>query len=127
METLLLSAVTLSATLALFVTLYKLVRHETLSGERVMLVGLRNGIDSVADWLGGRLGQVTIPTHFGLFHRRSEGHPAVAAAIRQATRVPLTVTHTDNHLSKMRDHKSDTALSPAQGRKLRHQKLEERF
>jgi hypothetical protein len=31
-----------------------------------------------------------------------------------------------NHLSQMADHKVDTALTPAQKKKLRHKKLEEK-
>ena len=34
--------------------------------------------------------------------------------------------NTLNHLSQMADHKEDTALSPAQKKKLRHKKLEEK-
>jgi len=34
--------------------------------------------------------------------------------------------NTVNHLSQMADHKEDTALTPAQKKKLRHKKLEEK-
>lgn len=34
--------------------------------------------------------------------------------------------NTVNHLSQMADHKADTALTPAQKKKLRHKKLEEK-
>jgi hypothetical protein len=57
---------------------------------------------------------------------------AVAAAIaprprKRKQKDKLQYERTDNHLSSMHDHKSDTALSESQKKKLRNKKLEERF
>lgn len=129
MESLLLPAVTWSASLALIVALYKLNRYEQVRGERVVLRRVRQGID----WLLDRAAQVVAQLQARLWQRWSRVRPPrtdsqlTNALMRHATKTPLTVTHTDNHLSQMRDHKSATALTPAQGKKLRHKKLEERF
>ena len=129
METLLLPAVTLSAALALFVALYQLVRFETIRGERVVLGRVRGGLDWLVD-AGSEIlssGIRAAVNHWQLRSDRPTTDANVVSLMRHATKTPLTVTHTDNHLSKMRDHKTDTALTPAQQRKLRHKKLEERF
>jgi len=129
METLLLPAVTLGATSALFVTLYFVISREALRGERVFLPRARQRLDTVVDWLAARHGIVWSAMQRMLPVRTASAtdRQLAQALFRNATRTPLTVTHTKNHLSQMRDHKTETALTPAQGRKLRHKKLEERF
>lgn len=129
MDLLLPSAVTFSATLALFVVLYKLVRHEDKEGQRIVFSRVRAFIDRVIDTVA-RFGLSIVKSVVGVFHRARQPRPdreLTSALMRHATRTPLTVQHTNNHLSQIRDHKSETALTPTQGRKLRKKKLEERF
>jgi hypothetical protein len=54
---------------------------------------------------------------------------AIAPRPRKRKKQPerLEFEKTDNHLSSMHEHKSDTALTPAQKKKLRNKKLEERL
>ncbi len=129
MDSLLLSAVTFSASLALFVALYKLVRLEATKGERVVFIRVRAFFDQMIDAVT-RLCLATLRSITSAFFQVRQPRPdreLTSALMRHATRTPLTVQHTDNHLSQMRDHKSETALTSAQGRKLRKKKLEERF
>jgi len=125
---LLLSGIALSASLALFVLLYRLVAGENLAGKRLVLNRFRSAIDHSLDSVSNKLEQAKKRK---LASNRSQVVPtnnqSAATLLRYATRTPLTVRHTGNHLSQMSDHKSDTALTPAQKRKLSKKKLEERF
>lgn len=129
MDELLLSAGTLGAIMALFVTLAYVVHREQIAGKRFIFEWFRNGLDQgialLSSWLQSGFGLLRQQQE----HRRARvTDPVVAQAVfRNATRTPLTVTHTDNHLSKMREHKIETALTAAQKKKRRKQKLEERF
>lgn len=132
METLLLSAATLGATVALFVVLYRVHVYEWRTGQRVVCARQRDWVDRMlersASHVAGamrRLGQlVSRPVA-----RRQETSNAasVTTLLRHATRTPLTVTQTDNHLSKMQQHKNETALTALQKQKLKHKTLEELF
>ena len=129
MEPLLLSAVTLSASLALFVAIYKLVQYEHQIGKRVVLSKARSFLDGYINrivTIGSNLHRRLIAMN--LLTRETKPDGALASVLfSQATKTPLTVQHTKNHLSQIREHKTETALTPAQGRKLRKKKLEERF
>lgn len=129
MESLLLPAATLSAILALFVAYSVLVSVEDRRGGRLVARRLRYGLDYVVGKLSQRSRSAV--GHLGTLRIYADNRatdPSVANAVfRHATRTPLTVTHTDNHLSKMREHKIETALTPAEKRKLNKKKLEERF
>lgn len=129
MDSLLLSAVTLSAALALFVALYKLIRSEIRNNKRIVLVRPRGRLDELIDWVSQKVASAYRAILQSLHGSRQSrtNRQLTNALMRHATYVPLTVTHTNNHLSQMSDHKSETALSPAQGRTLRNKKLEERF
>lgn len=129
MESLLLPAVTLSASLALFVAVYKLVRYELVRGERVVLVRVRAGLDWLLDTCMHAIQQTcaAVANRIKVSRQSRTDSQLSNALMRHATRTPLTVTHTNNHLSQIKDYKSKTALTPAEGRKLRKKKLEERF
>lgn len=129
MSELLLSAVTMSATLALFVAVFRLVCAESEKGERIILGRFRGALDRYCEGISylSNLASKKIMRTFSVRSYRSEDQKVASALMRHATKTPLTVTHTNNHLSQMRDYKSEIALTPAQKRKLRKQKLEERF
>ncbi len=131
METLLLSAVTFGATTALFVFAFRLVMLEKQHGERLYLNGVRNHADRALDYGGSILGKLQSFSRSRLTHASSKTGTAdnavMTALLRHATQTPLTVVHNDSHLSKMYEHKTETALTAAQKRKLNKQKLEERF
>ena len=129
MDELLLSAGTLSAIVALFVSLMYLVRKEQLVGRRLCALWVRDRLDRVVGYFSGGARQaVTTVKDHRLERQQRTTDPSVANAVfRHATRTPLTVTYSDNHLSKMHDHKIDTALTAAEKTKRKKQKLEERF
>jgi len=128
MNELLLSGIALSASLALFVLLYRLIARESRVGQRLVLGRFRSAADQALVSMYTRLVQLKGDR---LSVSRSQAattdNASVATLMRYATRTPLTVKHTGNHLSQMNDHKSDTALTPTQKRNLSKKKLEERF
>ena len=127
MEQVISSTVVFGAVLALFTIYYRLVADEMLCGQRRFGSGWRAWLDERAT-IAGRAAQRAMARRAA--RPVAEPHPdnpTATALFRHATNTPLTVTHTDNHLSKMRDHKVDTALTPTEKRKLSKKKLEERF
>jgi len=120
--------VTTGALLALFVFVLFIVARESRRGHRFVLGQVRSRLDQACLWSERTVMKVRQRLGSLVYRSRPTQEGAnVETLLRHATRTPLTVTYTNNHLSKMHDHKSDTALTPAQGKKLRDKKLEERF
>ena len=119
-----------SAMVALFVCACRIVRSEESRQKRLYAARVRNWLDGVLE-KGSRL-VVSIPKMQSLFYKRNAtsetaGSATIATLMRHATRTPLTVVHNDSHLSKIYEHKTETALTLAQKRKLSKKKLEEKF
>jgi|AntAceMinimDraft_11_1070367.scaffolds.fasta_scaffold07040_4 hypothetical protein len=120
------------ATVALIVALV-VIGAEQKKGARLFLTTVRGWIDQrlegFARWVRQALHIVAISAMYLVHQVRAGLARAIAPQPRRRQKPPerLQFEHTDNHLSSMHDHKSDTALSNAQKKKLRHQKLEERL
>jgi hypothetical protein len=121
-----------TATVLLTVALV-VVYKEQKKGERLFLTTLRGWLDRCLESLISRIRQVihVISISFMyVIHQLRAGLARAIAPQPRRQRKPqerLQFEKTDNHLSSMHDHKSDTALSTAQKKKLRNKKLEERF
>ena len=109
-----------------------LVAKEQQAGERKLLRRVRGWLDQRCEQLIGLIRQLIKTIVISFVYVVHQVRHAMAAAIaprprKRALRGKLQFERTDNHLSSMHDHKSDTALSAAQKKKLRNKKLEERF
>jgi len=116
----------------LFVGMALLVYKEQQAGKRKVLGRVRGWLDRRADSVIALCKRAWSTITISCVYLVHQIRHAAAAAIapRPRARKPkpkLEFERTDNHLSSMHDHKSDTALSTAQKKKLRNKKLEERF
>jgi len=109
------------------------VQTEQKHNRRLFLGRFRRFLDRICDALLQRSKQfvhvIVISFMYLGHHFRATLAKAIAPRPRRQKqqRDRLQFEKTDNHLSSMHDHKSDTALSEAQKKKLRNQKLEERL
>ncbi len=109
------------------------VSREQRRNDRLFLGRLRNWLDRVCESTArsarGFVHVIAISVMYLVHHFRSALSKAIAPRPRRPKKQPdrLQFEKTDNHLSSMHEHKSDTALTPAQKKKLRNQKLEERL
>ncbi|MFT5831866.1 MAG: hypothetical protein ACI9SY_000242 [Candidatus Paceibacteria bacterium] len=126
------SSIAILATVILTVALV-VVYKEQKKGERLFLTRFRNWLDRLCEGLAKRVRQMCTVTTVSCVYIIHQLRAALALAIaprprkQKRQRDPLVFSKTDNHLSSMHDHKSDTALTPAQKKKLRNKKLEERL
>ena len=65
---------------------------------------------------------IAIQAFYSSFEKMFERNRSRAKKLRMEKRQLTSISH----LSQMADHKADTALTPAQKKKLRHKKLEEK-
>jgi len=120
------------ATVILTVALV-VVYKEQKAGKRLFLTRFRNWLDRLCEGLAGRIRRlftIIAVSCMYIVHQLRAGLARAIAPRPRRTRKQhnkLEFEKTDNHLSSMHDHKSDTALTPAQKKKLRNKKLEERF
>lgn len=120
------------ATVILTVALV-VISKEQKQGERLFLIRFRGWLDRVCESVSRNVKSfvhvIGISIMYLVHHFRAMLAKAIAPRPRRAKkqRDRLQFEKTDNHLSSMHDHKSDTALTPAQKKKLRNQKLEERL
>lgn len=126
------ASIVFGVSLTLFVGSLLLVNAEQSKGRRIVFVGLRTLLDRMVAYIGRTLRSfahvVWISVVYVVHHMRSGLAATIAPRPRKRKKNDkLTFNRTDNHLSMMHDHKSDTALSEAQKKKLRNKKLEERF
>lgn len=123
-----LAAATVLLTMALVV-----VGKENKRGERMFLPRVRGWIDGRCDALAARVRQLAHIIGVSCMYVVHQLRAGLARAIapqprrRKQPQERLQFEKTNNHLSSMHDHKTDTALTPAQKKKLRNKKLEERF
>jgi hypothetical protein len=127
-----LPGIVLGVTILLFVGMVLLVAKEQKAGERKILRGVRGWLDRVFGSLIALLRRIGKTIGISFAYVIHQLRHAVAAAIaprprKRKQKDKLQYERTDNHLSSMHDHKSDTALSESQKKKLRNKKLEERF
>lgn len=127
-----LPGIVLGVTILLFVSMVLLVSSEEKAGERKIMRGVRGWIDRMLSKLVAVVRKIIHTINISLLYVIHQLRHAIAAAIapRPRHKKPkdkLQYQRTDNHLSSMHDHKVDTALTEAQKKKLRNQKLEERF
>jgi len=127
-----LPSIVLGATILLGAGMVLLVAKEQQAGERKLLRRVRGWLDQRCEQLIGLIRQLIKTIVISFVYVVHQVRHAMAAAIaprprKRALRGKLQFERTDNHLSSMHDHKSDTALSAAQKKKLRNKKLEERF
>lgn len=127
-----LPASVLGGTILLFVGMVLLVGSERAAGERKVLPQFRSWLDGVCDSIRQLVVRVLHGVYMSGVYLVHQFRHAVAAAIAPRPRTHkqnkrLEFEKTNNHLSSMHDHKTDTALSEAQKKKLRNQKLEERL
>lgn len=127
-----LPGIVLGVTILLFVGMVLLVAKEQRAGERVVLKGLRGWFDRVFDRLTTLIRWISKTIGISCAYVIHQLRHAIAATIaprprRRKQKDKLQYERTDNHLSSMHDHKTDTALSESQKKKLRNKKLEERF
>jgi hypothetical protein len=121
-----------TATVLLTVALV-VVYKEQKKSERLFLATFRSWLDCCLESLVHHLKQVMhviCISFMYVIHQLRAGLARAIAPQPRRQRKPkerLQFEKTDNHLSSMHDHKSDTALSTAQKKKLRNKKLEERF
>lgn len=121
-----------SATVFLTVALV-IVAKEQKIGRRLFLSTVRGWIDRRLENISFRVRQLLHVITISIMYLVHQVRAALARAIapqprrRRQPNDRLQFEKTDNHLSSMHDHKSDTALTPTQKKKLRHQKLEERL
>ena len=110
-----------------------IVGKEQAKGDRLFLAGLRGWIDRMCEAVARKARQlmhiIAVSCVYVVHQFRATLARAIAPRPRRVKKQPerLVFSKTDNHLSSMHDHKTDTALTPAQKKKLRNQKLEERF
>jgi len=120
------------STITLIVVLVIVAKEQT-RGKRLFLTGLRGWLDRVCDAVSGKIKQLVyvgaVSFRYVIHQLRAALARAIAPRPRRTKKQPdrLQFEKTDNHLSSMHDHKSDTALTPSQKKKLRNQKLEERL
>ena len=120
------------ATVAL-AAVFVLVFIEQAKGERLFLRKSRGWLDNKADALAVSVGTmahiVAVSCQYIVHQTRIWLAHSIAPRPRRSKKNqdPITYEKTGNHLSSMHDHKADTALTEAQKKKLRNQKLEERF
>lgn len=123
-----LAAATVILTVALVV-----VGKEQQRGERLFLPRVRGWVDRRLHSFAKRVRQLArvigVSCRYVVHQLRSGLARAIAPQPRRRKQPQerLQFEKTNNHLSSMHDHKSDTALTPAQKKKLRNKKLEERF
>ena len=123
----------LAAATAILVVALVVVGKEQKKGERLFLGRTRSWIDRRCDGFTKRVRQIVHVVGVSFMYVVHQFRAGLAAAIapqprrRKQPKERLEFSKTDNHLSSMHDHKSDTALTPAQKKKLRNQKLEERL
>ena len=119
------------ATVVLTVALV-VVSKEQKAGSRLFLTAFRGWLDrrieSIILLIHKVIGVLLISVKY-LIHQFRAGLAQVIAPRprKRKQHARLEYEKTDSHLSAMHDHKSDTALSEAQKKKLRNKKLEERF
>jgi hypothetical protein len=120
------------ATVILTVALV-VVYKEQKKGQRLFLNRFRNWLDRLCEglsqWFRQLCAVIAVSCTYIVHQLRAALARSIAPRPRRAKKQPdrLQFEKTDNHLSSMHDHKSDTALTPAQKKKLRNQKLEERL
>lgn len=122
----------LALAVVIFTAAFALIRKEQKVGRRLFLVMLREWFDRGCEWVSRlcrRVVQVVgVSIMYIVHHVRAALARAIAPRPRKVRqRERIVYERTDNHLSSMHDHKSDTALTEAQKKKLRNQKLEERL
>jgi len=123
-----LAAATVLLTVALLI-----VRSEQKRDNRLFFATIRGWIDRRLDNLSTVVRRVVHVVTLSFAYIVHQCRAALARSIaprprkQRPVRDRLTFEKTDNHLSSMHDHKTDTALTTAQKKKLRNQKLEERF
>lgn len=123
----------LATAITILVVAVVVVSKEQKKGSRLFLVGIRGWIDSQCDALTTRvcrLFHISIVSYMYVVHQLRVGLARAIAPQPRRRKQPqerLQFEKTNNHLSSMHDHKIDTALTPAQKKKLRNKKLEERF
>lgn len=139
----------LIASATVFALLVLFVRHERFRGDRLVLQGVRAYADvrvsEVEYWLQqiftGIGSRFVANNWFALLQRTLRvgqrtfsGFSAPAGRVRRRNRDTARrilraqdARETETHLTQMASHKRATALTPAQKRKLRKQKLDERF
>jgi hypothetical protein len=124
----------LLAAAAVVLTVALLVVHtEQKHGQRSFWPQLRGWLDRRCDSLAMQMRQLVRVIVVSCMYVVHQLRATLARAIAPQPRKPrkqrdkLQFEKTNNHLSDMHDHKSDSALTPAQKKKLRNQKLEERF
>ena len=138
-----------SAALGAFVMHFGLVAYEMRRGRRVVLRGVRAWFDDVlrhvADYLRAaphlpRTASIRAQEQASKVRSLMAPRPALyrtedrkRAARRRAEKVydrarrRAADTSLDTHLSALKQHRTDTALTPEEAKMLRNQKLEERF
>lgn len=119
------------ATVVLTVALV-VVSKEQRQGQRMLLTTFRDWLDERFDSIIGLCAKgcavVGISIRYVVHQLRAGLARLIAPRPRQRkAHTKMQFEKTDNHLSSMHDHKSDTALTVAQKKKLRSKKLEERF
>ena len=123
----------LAAAITILVVALVVVGSEQQKGERLFLGRVRGWIDRRCDALAVRVRQLTHIIGMSCMYVVHQLRAGLARAIapqprrRKQPQERLQFEKTSNHLSSMHDHKTDTALTPAQKKKLRNKKLEERF
>ena len=127
-----LPSIILGVTILLFAGMVLLVSKEQSKGRRVVLVTVRGWLDTGADTVVRLVKKLCSTIGISLLYVVHQIRHSIAKAIAPRPRTKkrkdkLKFEKTGNHLSTMHDHKADTALSEAQKKKLRNQKLEERF
>ena len=108
-----------------------LVHTEQQRGARIVLPRLRGWVDRRIDALTDAIRRIIHVVSVSFMYIVHQLRAALARVIapqprrRKQPKEKLQFEKTGNHLSDMHDHKSDSALTPAQKKKLRNQKLEE--
>ncbi|MCA9367667.1 hypothetical protein KC887_05420 [Candidatus Kaiserbacteria bacterium] len=123
------------AALGAFVILFTLVAIEQRRG-RFLFPRVRARLDSGLTWLVVKVeAMIHLPRMMKHTASTAASQARSVAATSRATslarrRTAVAVPHhseSDSHLATLRKHRSDTALTPEEAKKLRHLKLEERF
>ena len=127
-----LPGIVLGVTILLFSGMVLLVAKEQKAGQRKVLGGFRSWLDRVLGKLIALIKRISKTVNISFLYVIHQVRHAIAAAIaprpgKRRQKDKLKYERTNNHLSSMHDHKADTALTDAQKKKLRNQKLEERF
>lgn len=127
-----LPGIVLGVTILLFAGMVLLVAAEQKAGVRKVSPRLRGWFDRVLSGFGAILRRILKTIHISCIYLIHQLRYAIAAAIaprprKRKPKASVQYERTDSHLSSIHDHKTDTALTEAQKKKLRNQKLEERF